>query len=207
MSDDDDDDEDREDADFCQPPPCANKPDPEKKAPVDLRLRYQGNNKGGYGNPPVKSQFKRGGKGGPGRKKGVSNLESAMRKATSKKLVVNRNGRKERMMPVEIYAERAVEAVLAKSPSPRMLEIGQQLFEKWGPKDPEDDTNLIVHDFTLEELDVLVALLNRSTGSAAAMDERSVFGPEYAHKLAGTYKVDRRADGHITIRKIGEIEQ
>lgn len=48
---------------------------PEKEARKRPRSpHYQGNNKGGYGNPPVKSQFN--GKAGPGRPSGPASLEA-----------------------------------------------------------------------------------------------------------------------------------
>lgn len=107
-----------------------------KKRNKTLSPHYKGNDEGGYGNAPVSGQFKKGNPGGPGRPKGSSNLESAIRKALTTKLVT-RSGAK--VLPADALARRAIEKFSAPDPSVRSLEFGMKLFEKFGPKleDPQ----------------------------------------------------------------------
>lgn len=176
-----------------------------RKPPAD---RYKANNRGGYGNPPVKSQFKPGGKGGPGRKKGVTNLESAMRKAIDKKLDVNKEGHSRKMLPVEIYAERVLEAVLSKTKSPRLLEFGHQLFSKYDAElDGCNQRKANFGDLNYAELHIFEAIFTKVWGWEPAEDTISPLGKSCSHILAGTYKVFRREDRHICIEKIPDAEE
>lgn len=45
----------------------------------DKSIHYSADNRGGYGNPPVKGQFKTGGKGGPGRLPKAVSMEAKLR--------------------------------------------------------------------------------------------------------------------------------
>lgn len=170
--------------------------------------RYEANNRGGYGNPPIKSQFKAGGKGGPGRKKGESNLESAMRKAIGKKLDVNKDGQSRKMLPVEIYAERTLEAVLSKTRSPRLLEFGRELFAKYGEtRDDGDQYDEGIEGLNEAEVNIWLGLISRITGAKPICDELDARGNKYGREVGGTYRVYHRDDGHIRIERISRDEE
>jgi hypothetical protein len=163
---------------------------------------YEGNDKGGYGNPPVKDQFLRGNGGGPGRPKGVTNLEGAMRKVTGTRMTVNKKGRPTKMMPVEIFAERTMEAILGKTTSPRMLEFGHNLLDKYGPQEPSEegmpDYSVLSHD----ELSILGGLFAKTLGEAATFPDPSPLGEKYTYKIESEYRVFRRDDGHIVVERL-----
>jgi hypothetical protein len=163
---------------------------PSAKSPVS---RYQGNNEGGYGNPPVDGQFRKGDKGGPGRRKGEASLESALRKITSKKIPVNKDGKRRHLSPAQILAERTLEAALAKNPSPRMLELAHKIFAKYGPKEVEK----IKYDFSrlsLVEKKIYRAVL----GSILSAHD----GVKPTADFAGIYRVYQRHDGYIGFEKL-----
>lgn len=94
---------------------------------------YKADNAGGYGNPPVKDQFKKNGPGGPGRPTGTTNLECAIRKAIKKKRPVKQDGKTVKMATVDVFAEQVLQAVLSRSKTSSMLQFGLWLFEKYGP--------------------------------------------------------------------------
>lgn len=48
---------------------------------------YRANNDGGYGNPPVRHQFKPGNEGGPGRRRGTTSIDAALRKMFRSKVM------------------------------------------------------------------------------------------------------------------------
>lgn len=165
--------------------------------------RYKGNNLGGYGNPPVKSQFKQGNKGGPGRTKGKGNLESALRKAIRTKFPVTRNGAPTQMWPIEILAMKTVESILGQSRSRQMLEFGHELFSKYGPQvQSADELILDLSGFSLDELDIWIGLFNRALGAAPEFSTPSPLGAKYTHHVEGNYQVVRGDEGHIRIERV-----
>ena len=106
---------------------------------------YQANNAGGYGNPPVRHQFKPGGKGGPGRPKGETTLEAAMRRMFGSTVQVTSNGEAREVSMVQALAERAKKEFL--TGSARSLELGLELALKYGPADSTID-DIPVLDFS-----------------------------------------------------------
>jgi len=159
---------------------------------------YQANNKGGYGNPPVKGQFPKGNRGGPGRPRGVTNLETAMRKVLAKRLTVTKDGRAVRMTPWEVYAERVLEAILSKTTSPAMLEFGRDLLTRFGVSDPRPKADYSV--FSDTELQLFGGLLCRALGEPPEAADM------FATPVEGIYRVDRRGDGHVIVKRADGIE-
>ncbi|WP_152569468.1 MULTISPECIES: DUF5681 domain-containing protein [Sphingomonas] len=163
---------------------------------------YKGNNEGGFCNPPVRTQFGMGNKGG-GRPRG-STLESALRKALAKRIAVNRDGERMSMAVADAYAERILEALFKGPASPRMLEFGIRLLQTYGRQDnvaEEAKSGLTnIKALSLAESTLLLALMNKGMGEPAPQDRESPLGPQYARRLAGTYEVTRGADGMVAIR-------
>jgi hypothetical protein len=161
--------------------------------------RYQGNDEGGFGNPPVNGQFRKGGKGGPGRNKGEASLESALRKITTKKIPVNKDGKRRNLSPADILAERTLEAMLAKNPSPRMLELAHKIFAKYGPKEVEK----IKFDFSrlsLVEKKIYRAVL----GGVLSPNKDATAKRELEIDCAGIYRIYQRDDGDVGFEKLTE---
>lgn len=94
---------------------------------------YKGNNDGGYGNPPVRSQFKPGNRGG-GRKKGKKSVEAALRRAFKTPLeIVARDSSRRKVHPVDALAIRAVQ--LGVKGGGRDNERALELAKQFGPQD------------------------------------------------------------------------
>lgn len=175
-------------------------------SPKPLSERYEANNKGGYGNPPVSGQFKKNGKGGPGRKKGETNLASALRKTFRKKIPVNTHGKIKKMTPAEILAERTVEAVLAKNPSPRMLELAHDLLDKYGPQENEQE-QMDFSGFNDQELMIASALFARMISTTGADRDQNAHEDQDKSNYAGVYRLYEREDGHIGFEKLNAGDQ
>lgn len=164
---------------------------------------YRADNSGGYGNPPVRNQFQPG-HAGPGRRKGVTNLESVIRRRLGIRLKVSKDGKVVRLTPYEVYAERVLEAILSKTTSPKMLEFGLNFLTRFGPtpepvpeKKQEKTPDYSV--FTNDELHLLGGFLARSTGLV-----RGDPGWEglVEDGIEGLYRVSRRDDGNIFVEKL-----
>lgn len=96
--------------------------------------RYKKNNAGGYGNPPVKSQFGKGGKPGPGRPRGSSTMDGALRKVFRGKVPYLENGERKEGPATVALAKRALQHGL--SGTARANEAARELAAKYGPEEP-----------------------------------------------------------------------
>ncbi|MEH6791104.1 DUF5681 domain-containing protein [Parasphingorhabdus sp.] len=111
---------------------------------------FRGNNAGGFGNPPVRHQFKPGGKGGPGRPKGMTSADAALRKMFASTVQVSQNGEIREMHMTEAIVERLKKEIL--TGSPRLLEMALELVKKYGPVDQVDDAYVLdFSEFTAEQ--------------------------------------------------------
>jgi hypothetical protein len=167
---------------------------------------YKANNAGGYGNPPVRGQFRKDNPGGPGRPKGITNVEAALRKRFATKLPVGKDGKSVKMTPQEIFAERVVEAILNRTTSPAMLEYALGLFKRFGSPEPQDQPMVNWSSFSDDEFRLLSGLLERALGDEPAEDYVSPLGPQYNRTVEGYYCATRRPDGHIVIEKVEEAK-
>jgi len=166
------------------------------------RSRYKQDNSGGYGNPPVSGQFKRNNKLG-GRTKGVTNLETELRKLFSRKIAVKTGGDPIWMLPHQILAKRIMEALLAEKSSPAMIEYARKLFDEFGPKEQQTfKKRLEAAQLSREEQDILSGLLGRALKQAPSEDYISALGEHYNRYVTGIYKVSRRNDGQLKMARI-----
>lgn len=100
---------------------------------------YKGNNAGGYGNPPVKDQFK--GKPGPGRPKGSKSIEGALRRTFGKKVVRRgKDGKRTLIDAPDALAERALELGLRGTLNANVE--ARKLAEKYGPQEQSNAADL-----------------------------------------------------------------
>ncbi len=164
-----------------------------------LSPHYQANNKGGFGNPPVRGQFRKNNPGGPGRPKGITNLEAAIRKRLKKKLTVSKEGKSVSMTAFEVYAERVLEAILSKSSSPAMLEYGYGLLMRFSSEETPPTLDYSV--FTNDEFRLFGGLLARALGWEPVQGYKSIIDKEYDRPSEGMYRVTRGPDGHIIIER------
>lgn len=96
---------------------------------------YKANNAGGYGNPPVSQQFQLGNQGGPGRTKGVTSLEFALRRMFASKVRVTKDGKVIEMDMAEAMVERLRQFILGKDI--KGLNWGFELMQKYGPREEQ----------------------------------------------------------------------
>lgn len=165
---------------------------------------YKGDNSGGYKNPPVSGQRKKGGCPGPGRPKGSTSLSSALKRAFRRKLPIVRDGRLAKLHPTDILAERIVEAILAKNLTPAMIELARRLMEEFGPQtdDQEPAHQQNFEDFSNDEFFILSALAMRSVGEPPGETRRHVLGTVHEPFPTGEFLVFRREDGHAGLKRI-----
>jgi len=173
-----------------------------KKAPSPL---YKANNRGGYGNPPIKDQFKPGNKGGPGRRKGETNLENALRKLFKGTTPVKKKGKIANIQMAEAIAER-VRKEITQGPL-RALELGMSLMREFGPK-PEDQ-KLDFGNFSDDELEIGMRFLARMLGrdpkpprETQQTREQIICGTQPCPPIEGLYRIYRREDGHIGFESV-----
>ena len=124
---------------------------------------YKGDNNGGYGNPPVKGQFKKGGAPGPGRPKGSNSMGRALRKVFGSKLDYTENGRPVNSDATVALAKRALGLGLTGPASANARAL--DLAEKFGPQDDSADQPVLnLDDFTYEEIVQFEMFLCRALG-------------------------------------------
>lgn len=127
--------------------------------------QYKGDNSGGYGNPPIRGQFKPGGPGGPGRKKGSTSVDAALAKVFGGKVPYKENGRPVEGPATEALSKRALQHGLS-GPHRATLAV-LDLARKYGPKEEEPETPDIpfLNELDVEELRTLGKLLAKATGN------------------------------------------
>ena len=179
------------------------KPSRARKAGKVYSPHYKGDNSGGFGNPPVSGQRKKGQPGGPGRPRGSTSLDAALKRAFRRKLPIVRNGKLAKLHPTDILAERIVEAILAKNLTPGMFELARRLMEKYGPQPPAEP-GVVGHgdDFSIDDRQVLVALLGRYTGEAPDQTRYHVLGTVSEAYPLGDFRLFAREDGHLGLERI-----
>ncbi|WP_157033022.1 DUF5681 domain-containing protein [Sphingomonas changbaiensis] len=127
-----------------------------KKAPKSPT--YRADNAGGYGNPPVKSQFRPGNSGGPGRRRGAKTLEESLRRLFRSKVPVTRNGQTRNMDMTEAMAERLKKEIL--TGNYKALELGVNLAHRYGPTGDENQVEMFnIAELTSEQKWALRAFL------------------------------------------------
>lgn len=125
--------------------------------------RYKKDNSGGFGNPPEKNQFVKGGPGGPGRPKGSKTIEGALRKVFSGKVPYLENGNRKEGLAVEALAKRALQHGL--SGSARANEAALNLAAKYGPEELAQEThNFDLSLLTIEDKRTLLRLICLANG-------------------------------------------
>lgn len=172
-----------------------------------LSPHYRANDQGGYGNPPVAHQFAKHNPGGPGRPKGQTTLDAAMRKVLRRTVPVTRDGKSMRLNAADVLAERVLEAILSRSNSPAMFEYGRRIFAQYGPQPLEDPTGdkADYSDFSDDELGILGGFLARALGLPPPQPTTDVFNTTHDPVPVGEFIVGRRADQHMEVRRIEEF--
>ena len=114
--------------------------------------RYKKNNEGGYCNPPIKGQFQKGCKPGPGRPQGSSTMAGALKKVFRGKVPYLENGKRKEGPATVALAKRALQHGL--SGSARANEAARELAAKYGPEEPTNPpTDYDLSVLTAEELE------------------------------------------------------
>lgn len=149
--------------------------------------RYKANNDGGFGNPPVKNQFKPGNKGG-GPKKNNITIENEMRRVFRDKVPLA-DGSKTPM--VRALAELLKKEILT---NPKSLQWGLELAERYGQK--EEDEKLLVNLEILNnaELDIYGVLIYRMLASFDDFEMTEEITRKF-QPVVGRYCVSMRDDG------------
>ena len=131
---------------------------------------YRANNDGGYGNPPIKSQFRRGGTPGPGRRRGSTSFAAAMRRLFSSKVPVSLNGEVMKISMADAMAERLRKEIL--SGNFKALELGFAMIAKYGPVQQSNELSMVdLSALSIEEKRALRKLLL----TAEPVERREVF--------------------------------
>ncbi|MBP6110958.1 MAG: hypothetical protein KA482_01080 [Sphingobium sp.] len=176
---------------------------PRAKKPAQRRAkpnssRYRANDEGGYGNPPVKNQFKPGNKGG-GRKKGNVTLESELRRVFRDRVPLA-DGSKTPM--VRALAELTKKQLLT---NPKALPWAFELAEKYGPKEAEHRVKINMEILTDAELNIYGVILDRLIASFQDEDKTDEKCQDIQERL-GLYRVSMREDGLPGIDQLKDDE-
>lgn len=162
---------------------------------------YRNNNEGGFGNPPVKSQFKAGGKGGPGRTKGETTLESEMRRMLRSRVKLADG----KTIPVTRgLAMRARKEML--NGSLRAVQWGMELAEKYNEKTEPKPTLIDMDVLSDAEMNCYGVILNRLLETNITHPDFSFPGDQLADVL-GTYRIFVRDNGYLGIEKWPSTEE
>ena len=124
---------------------------------------YKADNSGGYGNPPVKDQFKKRGPPGPGRPKGSVSMIGALGKVFGGKLDYTENGKPVTSAATIALAKRALALGLTgpNSANARALDLAT----KHGPQDTLVDLTLHnLASLSCEELEQFEILISKALG-------------------------------------------
>jgi len=157
------------------------------KRKKEVSPHYQANNDGGFGNPPVSGQFK--GKPGPGRPKGGTTLKTAVQKMLRQSVTMTIDGRRMDVPMTEAMMQRLRKDIL--TGSPRSLQLGLELAEKYGPAEEElRRTGFNTDDFTRDEMSLFRSFMLRAVEGRPAFDH-------VVNNLTGTWRVLVREDGFI----------
>lgn len=177
-----------------------------KRPKQHLSPHYRANDEGGYGNPPITHQFRKDNPGGPGRPKGQTTLDAAMRKVLRRTVPVTRDGRSMRLNAADVLAERLLEAILSRSNSPAMFEYARRIFEQYGPQPSEKVTEdkADYSDFSNDELGILGGFLARALGMPPPQPTTDVLNITHDPVPVGEFIVRRRDDQHMEVRRIGD---
>ena len=163
---------------------------------------YRGDNSGGYGNPPISGQKRKGGPPGPGRPKGSTSLDAKMKKVFRRRLPILKDGRMTQLHASEIFAERILEAILSKNPTPAMIELGRRLMIEYGPPVPSEVEPGNTEGFSRDELKITLALLSRVMRDKPRRSRRHVVGMVDEAFPIGLVRTYRREDGHIGLEVV-----
>lgn len=140
--------------------------------------RYKGDNKGGYGNPPIDHQFKKNNPGGPGRPKGSTSMDAALKRVFRSKVPYKENGKPMSGQAIDALSKRLLQHGLAGPHRATLAVI--DLARAHGPQEPEpqDATSATLLDnLTDEEIREFGRLMEKATGNPA-------WNPKPDHPLA-----------------------
>lgn len=139
--------------------------------------KYKGDNSGGYGNPPIDHQFKKKGPPGPGRPKGSTSMDAALKKVFRSKVPYKENGKPVSGEATDALSKRLLQHGLAGPHRATLAVI--DLARKHGPQELEpDETPLILLDaLSDDELKELGRLMEKATGNPG-------WNPKPDHPLA-----------------------
>lgn len=157
---------------------------------------YQGNDSGGYGNPPVSGQFKRGGEPGPGRTPKQASLVASMKRMFGSTVTIGIDGNKMDVPMIEAMTQRTKKEILT-GPA-KNLEMGFRLAEKYGPQHIEEADRCDTSTFSRDERSILRYLLMRTIPQSR---HTPLFGRS-CDTLCGTFRIFTRDDGFLGIERI-----
>ncbi|WBX86205.1 DUF5681 domain-containing protein [Sphingosinicella microcystinivorans] len=164
---------------------------------------YKGDNTGGYGNPPVRTQFKPGGKGGPGRPRGRHSLEAALQKVLREPVAVKTPDGRKAMSYAEALTRRVAERALRPDAPIGMVEFAFELLQKHGPKDEENQPRPdAVGKLSFDEIKLLLQLLARSSDGPQRPKNAALWGLYNVDNIVGDYRAYKREDGLLGLERI-----
>jgi len=161
---------------------------------------YKGDNAGGYGNPPVRTQFKPGGKGGPGRPRGRHSLEAALQKVLREPVAVKTPDGRKAMPYAEALTRRVAERALRPDASIGMIAFAFELLQKHGPKDEEKQPRFDASKLSFDEMKLLLQLFTRVHDGAPPPN--APWRLYNVDNIVGDYRAYKREDGLVGLERI-----